>query len=327
MTTTTAPFRRFAWSVLGYDLAVIVWGAYVRATGSGAGCGRHWPTCQGEVIPRSPAVETLIELTHRVTSGLAFLLVVALLVWARRLLAPGHPARKAAALSLAFMVTEALLGAGLVLFGWVARDASASRALAMSLHLANTFALLAALTLTAAWSEGPAGLAPRGRGALPIALALGAGAMLLVGITGAVTALGDTLFPAATLAEGLRQDLDPRTQLLLRLRVVHPPAAVLAGLVLVYGATLAARGSASPRARRAALVLGALVVVQLVAGAVNLGLLAPVGLQLVHLLLADLVWIALVVLAAASLAPTPFPRRSPRSSGTWRRAAPGTSAR
>ena len=303
-TPRTTPFRRFAWAVLGYDLAVIVWGAYVRATGSGAGCGRHWPTCQGEVIPRSPAVATLIELTHRVTSGLAFLLVVALLVWARRVLAPGHPARKAAALSLVFMVTEALLGAGLVLFGWVARDASASRALAMSLHLANTFALLAALALTAAWSEGPAGLAPRGRGTLPLVLALGAGAMLLVGITGAVTALGDTLFPAATLAEGLRQDLQPRTLLLLRLRVVHPPAAVLAGLVLVYGASLAARGAASARARRMALVLGALVVVQLVAGAVNLGLLAPVWLQLVHLLLADLVWVSLVVLAGAALAPT-----------------------
>lgn len=301
--TRTTPFRRFAWFVLGYDLAVIAWGAFVRATGSGAGCGRHWPTCQGEVIPRSPAVETLVELTHRVSSGLALLMVIALLVWARRAYAPGHPARKAAALSLAFMVTEALLGAGLVLFGWVARDASAARAVAMSLHLVNTFALLAALALTAAWSEGPAGLAPRGRGALPLALALGAAAMLLVGITGAVAALGDTLFPAATLAEGLRQDLDPRTAMLLRLRVVHPPAAVLAGLTLVYGASLAARGAASLRARRAALVLAALVVVQIVAGAVNLGLLAPVWLQLVHLLLADLVWIALVILAAASLAP------------------------
>lgn len=310
-TTPTAPFRRFAWLVLGYDLAVIVWGAYVRATGSGAGCGRHWPTCQGEVIPRSPAASTLIELAHRLSSGLAFLLVVALLVWARRALARGHPARKAAALSLVFMVTEALLGAGLVLFGWVAKDASAARALAMSLHLANTFALLAALALTAAWSEGPAGLAPRGRGALPLALALGAGAMLLVGITGAVAALGDTLFPPATLAAGLRQDLDPRTALLLRLRVVHPPAAVFAALALFNGAALAARGSATPRVRRAALVLSGLVVVQVLAGAVNLGLLAPVWLQLVHLLLADLVWIGLVVLAAASLGPAEARAPSP----------------
>lgn len=300
---TTSRFRRFAWTVLGYDLAVIAWGAYVRATGSGAGCGRHWPTCQGEVIPRAPAVETLVELAHRVTSGLAFLLVAALLVWARRAFAPGHPARKAAGLSLAFMVAEALLGAGLVLFGWVARDASLSRGLVMSLHLANTFALLAALALTAAWSEGPAGLAPRGRGALPLALGLGAGAMLVVGVTGAIAALGDTLFPSSTLAAGLRQDLDPRTLLLLRLRVVHPFAAVLAGLSLVYAASLAARGSASPRVRRAALALSALVVAQIVAGAVNLGLLAPVGLQLLHLLLADLVWIAVVLLAAASLGP------------------------
>ena len=155
-------FARFAWSVLAYDVAVIAWGALVRATGSGAGCGQHWPTCNGQVVPRSPAAQTLVEFTHRVTSGIALLLVVVLVLWARRVFARGHPVRKAAALSLVFIITEALLGAGLVLFGWVAKDASAGRGWAMGLHLANTFLLLAALALTAAFGERRSGLAGSG---------------------------------------------------------------------------------------------------------------------------------------------------------------------
>src|SRR5919204_1627778 len=166
-------FRRFAWATLGYNVAVIAWGALVRATGSGAGCGRHWPMCNGQVVPRSPALETAVEFTHRATSGASLLLVAALVVWARRALPRGHAARRAAAFSGLFIVTEALLGAGLVLFGWVAKDASAGRGWAMALHLANTFLLLAALALTAGLSrpaETPAG--DRGPGALPLLIAL-----------------------------------------------------------------------------------------------------------------------------------------------------------
>src|SRR6188472_342187 len=107
---------RFAWAVLAYNVAVIVWGAYVRATGSGAGCGAHWPLCNGTVILRAPAVETLIEFSHRATSGLSLILVVVLFFWARRVAAAGHPVRLGATLSLAFMLSEAALGAGLVLF-------------------------------------------------------------------------------------------------------------------------------------------------------------------------------------------------------------------
>ena len=55
------PFTRFAWAVLAANLAVVAWGAFVRATGSGAGCGQHWPPCNGAVVPRSPTAETAIE--------------------------------------------------------------------------------------------------------------------------------------------------------------------------------------------------------------------------------------------------------------------------
>src|SRR6476619_8099844 len=146
-----ARLARFTWVVLIYNVAVIVWGAYVRATGSGAGCGAHWPLCNGEIIPRSGRVATLIEFSHRLTSGAALAAVVFLLIWTWRACRPGHPARRGAALAMFFMLTEAGVGAGLVLFQLVADNASFARAMFLSVHLINTFTLLAFLALTA-WS-------------------------------------------------------------------------------------------------------------------------------------------------------------------------------
>jgi len=299
-------FTRFAWSVLAWNLAVVAWGAFVRATGSGAGCGRHWPMCNGEIVPRAAAVETAIELTHRASSGLALLLVVALVAWAVRSFPRGHAARKAAWASLALMLTEALVGAGLVLFGWVAKDASAARGWVVAIHLTNTFLLLAALALAAEWSARPGGIALRGRGASAAGLAAGLAAVLLAGVTGAIAALGDTLFPATSFAEGLRHELSGDAHLLLRLRLLHPFAAIAAGVALLAVARLALRSQGDRRVRRAALALAALVAVEIALGVLNVLLLAPVGLQLVHLLVADGIWLALVLLAAAMLAPNPM---------------------
>jgi heme A synthase len=293
---------RFAWAVVAYTLAVILWGAYVRATGSGAGCGQHWPLCNGEVVPRAPAVETIIELAHRVTSGLALLAVVALVVVAWRARPAGHPARRAAAWSLVFMLTEAAVGAGLVLFELVADNASLARALFMAVHLANTFVLLAAMALTARWlHDGPAGFAVGGRGGRAATLGVLAGGVLLVGVSGAVAALGDTLFPATSLAHALEQDLSPASHVLLRLRLVHPTlAAVVAAALIVIAPRIPAaaddRWGLAPGAWVAALAG-----IQSALGALNVLLLAPVWLQLVHLLLADLLWIAVVLLGAAAL--------------------------
>jgi heme a synthase len=297
-------FSRFTWFVLAYQLAVVAWGALVRATGSGAGCGAHWPLCNGVVLPRAPQTATLIELAHRVTSGLALVLVLAVFAWARRALPRGHAARHAAAASLAFIVLEALLGAALVLFGWVAKDESASRAWVMSLHLVNTFLLLGALALAAGWSgdtqedevTGPPGVLPLWVGAALVA-------MLLAGVSGSVAALGDTLFPATSFAEGLRQELHPGARVLLKLRLVHPFAALAAGALVAAVAVLAPRLRPAPHVRQAGTALLVVVLLQVVAGAVNVLLLAPVWLQLVHLALADLAWIGLVVVGAWALAP------------------------
>ncbi len=166
---TRVRLGHYAWGVLVWNVLVALWGAYVRATGSGAGCGSHWPTCNGEIIPRSPQLETLIEFAHRVTSGLAFLSVLLLFLLALRLLPKGHPARLGAGLSFLFMVTESLVGASLVLFGWTAHNVSAERAVVQMVHLANTYFLLASLTLTAWWASGgrPCALGGRGRWGRP----------------------------------------------------------------------------------------------------------------------------------------------------------------
>jgi heme A synthase len=300
---TESRLRTLAWASLAFTLVVIVWGAFVRASGSGAGCGSHWPTCNGEVLPHPRSVEMAIELAHRVTSGLSLLLVVATFLGARRALPAGHPARAGAALALLFMMTEALVGAALVLFEHVATDRSAARAAWMSLHLVNTFLLVASMTLTASFASGAPAPRARGQAGVVALLAAGAAGLLVVGTTGAIAALGDTLFASKTLAEGLALDASPSAHFLLRLRALHPVAAVVvaAGLLGLRRPIEARRPT--PAVRRAARWLGALVWAQIAAGAVNLVLLAPAAMQLVHLLLADLVWIAFVLLGGAALAP------------------------
>ena len=297
---TTAGLTRFAWLTLAYNIGVILWGAYVRATGSGAGCGEHWPLCNGVVIPRDPSAATLIEFSHRLTSGLALIAVVVLLVWVWRSCAPGHPARRGAAWTVFFMLTEAGVGAGLVLFQLVAENASMARALFMVVHLANTFILLACLTLTAWWVSGGSPVSARARRGTAALLAAAAIGLLVVGSSGAVAALGDTLFPDSSLANALRADLSPTSHVLVRLRFLHPMFAIIvtAALMIGSGAMAVGKGKA---AWRFAMGVVALSAVQLVLGFVNVLLLAPVWMQMIHLLVADLLWIAFVLFGAAVL--------------------------
>ena len=295
---------RYAWFVLAWNVAVILWGAYVRATGSGAGCGAHWPLCNGEVVPLAPDSAMLVEFSHRLSSGLALVAVIVLAVWIRRTVAPGHPARRAGMAAAVFIVVEALLGAGLVLFRLVAQDESLARAMVMPLHLANTLVLLACLTLTAHFLSGGAPVAIAGRtrtfGALLALLIL----MIGVGKTGAIAALGDTLYPARSFMDGFKADLSPASSLLLRLRILHPALGVTVGAMLVFGAGAVPLSAADRRGRLAKRAVIVLAIAQVLLGFVNVWLLAPVWMQLTHLLVADLLWIGLVVLTASALART-----------------------
>ncbi|MBV9768841.1 MAG: COX15/CtaA family protein [Bryobacterales bacterium] len=290
--TRDANFTRFAWGVLAWNVLVVLWGAYVRASGSGAGCGSHWPLCNGEVVPIAPRIQTIIEFTHRMMSGVALLGVIALWLWSRAAFVRGSRVRRMALASLVFLIVEALLGAGLVLFNYVDKDQSVGRAFYLSLHLVNTLLLLAALVLTAWFSRyGNQKAEARSRlvaATLPIAI--------VVSVTGAIAALGDTLFPATSLAQGFHQDFSSAANLLLRLRVLHPMLATLAAFYFVAVAVIVLRSKQHPVAAKLGVAVLVLVLAQLCAGAINLILLAPVWMQITHLLLADLVWLSLVLL-------------------------------
>ena len=291
--------KRFSWAVLAYFIAVILWGTLVRATGSGAGCGDHWPLCNGTVIQYSPRADTMIEFTHRLTSGISFFSVVGLLVWTLRATSRGHLARVTALLAVLFTVVEALLGALLVKLELTAQSQSPLRAPYLALHLANTLLLLAALTLTAHLLGRTRGYMLNGiRLVAPAGAIAGILLVLIVGVTGSLAALGDTLFPASSLGTALRQDFSPGTGWLVRWRWTHPTVAFLASVFLIWILVRAARHTARWDNRRLSALVLVLLAAQYVLGVMDVTLLAPVWLQLVHLLGADVLWAALVVLTA-----------------------------
>jgi heme A synthase len=298
-------YARFAWGVLGFNLLVIIWGGFVRASGSGAGCGSHWPLCNGELVPHAPAVATLIEFGHRITSGLALLLIAGLVFGAWRLFPRGHVVRRGAAFSALFIVSEALIGAGLVLLEHVAHDTSVARGFWMAGHLINTFLLVAALALTAWWASGGGRVRLRGQGGLAVLLVTAVIGMLALGISGAITALGDTLFPVSTFAEGKALTFSPSAHVFVRLRIWHPALALAVGAFVLMTAFVAVVARPHFTTRRLALGLGAAYATQIFVGLTNMWLLAPVPIQLVHLLLSDVIWILLVLLAASTLAAEP----------------------
>lgn len=295
----------FAWSVLAYNLLVIAWGAFVRASGSGAGCGKHWPLCNGEVVPQPKSVATVIEATHRLTSGVAVVAVLVLMVWTLRAVPRGHRARSASIAATVFIFGEALIGAGLVLFELVAHDASMKRGLSMILHLGNTFLLLGALTVTAWTLTVESGPAKRdvtlSGGAVRLLVWLALTGILFLGSSGAIAALGDTLFPAASLKEGMAQDLSPLAHVFLRLRVLHPVIALATGILVFVTASGVRMLRPTRRVRTFSKLVTVVFMTQFVVGLANLSLLAPVPMQIIHLLLADATWIALVLMAWETL--------------------------
>jgi cytochrome c oxidase assembly protein subunit 15 len=273
---------------------VILWGAVVRATGSGAGCGNHWPLCNGDFFPHHPRLATVIEFTHRSMSGICTALVALLITATFRLRPRGHRARRAVVWCGVLLITEALLGAVLVKGGYVESNASYMRVFMQCIHFTNTMLLLAALSLTWWWlgdreplSKQPA----RTRSLAWFAL----GATVVVGATGSVAALADTLFPAPSLRAGLMEDFAATAPLIVRMRWLHPAAAVLAMVcALALGLKL--------RSRLGNTVL-ALIAAQILLGAADLLLLAPTWMQVLHLLGADIFWIVLVAACASVIAP------------------------
>ncbi|MFV9507234.1 MAG: COX15/CtaA family protein [Oscillochloridaceae bacterium umkhey_bin13] len=295
-------YALFAWANVAYNLLVIIWGAFVRASGSGAGCGDHWPLCDGQVIPVAPSTEMMIEFTHRVTSGLAMIGALIMLIWAFRIYERGHIVRRGATVTMVFMIIEALLGAALVIFSLVAMNTSAVRAWMMGLHLINTFLLVGAMTLTAWWASGGAPISLRSHGRLPLFLGLGLLGTALVGASGAVTALGDTLLHHGALPGGVTQAITSDSHPLVQMRIIHPIIAVLFSIYILYMVRVVTDQRNEPLVHRLAWALPTMFFIQILIGCVNVTLKAPVWMQLTHLLVADLTWIVQVLLAAVALA-------------------------
>jgi len=299
----TQPAARFAWIVLGFFILVVLWGAVVRASGSGGGCGTNWPLCNGDFVPHHPRLATIIEFTHRSTSGICTVLLAALAFWTFAITPRRHRARRAVLWSVALLIVEAFLGAVLVLRGYVENNISTGRVVAQSIHFTNTMLLMAALALTAWFLRRPASPAaprfpaPSGTRGIAIVAIL---ATILVGATGSLAALADTLFPSTSVLAGLASDFAAGSPLLVRMRWFHPAATIL-GCVCVL-LLIRAEKPRHPFRGLSGLVLASMAL-QFLLGAADVLLLAPTWMQVLHLLGADVYWIALVILAARSLWP------------------------
>ncbi|MES1173696.1 MAG: COX15/CtaA family protein [Myxococcales bacterium] len=295
-------FSRFAWALLGYTLLVILFGAVVRITGSGAGCGQHWPSCNGELLQLPQTLKTGIEYGHRATSGLSVIAIIALLAGAFRLYPSGHAVRRAAGLAFLMILVEALIGALLVKLRLVEHDASYGRIVVLPLHLLSTALLTAALTWCAFFADVDAPSAQRLPGRVRALLLFAGLGILLVSATGAVTALGDTVYPAQAsgFTARLQEDQGASANLLQRMRGVHPFLAIAVAAYVAYAAALLWGFGNHRGVKRASLALALCVSLQVLAGALNVWLSAPGPMQVVHLLLANFTWISLIVLAAAA---------------------------
>jgi len=306
---------RFAWATLCFNVAVALWGAFVRATGSGAGCGNKWPSCGGSVLGTSAKAQTIIEFTHRTTSGIALLMVAILLLWCWRATSKGNWARYSAILATAFLANEALLGAALVLLGHVAGDQSAMRVLFLCLHFGNTLLLLAMLALTAAWLQsGSESFTLIKKRTEVSTVVVGLLAVLAIGMTGTVAALGDTLFPAPSLRASILRDFSSGSPGLLHFRLLHPLLAVIAGIYVIW---VVVKNTSRPIGQsRASMALIMLLFAQVGIGMLNVLTLAPVWLQILHLLVADVIWISLVLASAALVLENPYARSGDRQAVT-----------
>ena len=303
--TRKSRFILFAWLTLGVTIIVILWGDVVQATGSGDGCGAYWPVCNGEVLPAFAGRETFIEFTHRVTSGFVGIMSLVLFIWSRMSFSRGSLVRRGAAFTLFFMFTESLVGAVLVVFRLVGEDASMARVVIAPLHLLNTLLLIAALVLTLYFAYGGNRPSWKGQGNMAWLLACG---MFLIGVVsamGAITSLGDAIFPVASTEEAIRRSVTEGEHFLVRLRVWHPVVSIFAGIYLIVASWMIHRVKGGNFIQAMGIGVFAVFVLQMIVGTLNVITAASLTTQLIHILLADGLWSFWVLLAASALAIKP----------------------
>ena len=291
-------FAKYVWVVLFYNLAAVAWGVFVRASKSGDGCGSHWPLCDGDSTPIMGSAARIVEASHRISTGLIGLLGLIMVVWAFKIFAKGHLARKAAVASMGMIIFEGLIGAALVKFKLVTDNDSAARAGVMAFHVVSTFLLLGSISVTALAGSGMRRISFKGQGTVGWILGMSAFGIVMLGISGSISALGHQLKPTTDV---LKAALDPATHWMVRLQPWHPLIAVSIGLYLVLAAGLLQHLRPDPLVKLAGKWVVGLYAIQLMIGAVNIWIKAPIAMQMFHLVFADLNWVSLVVLAAVCL--------------------------
>lgn len=300
-------FAKYAWVVLAYNLLVVLWGVFLRASKSGDGCGMHWLTCHGEVLPSAPQFKTVIEFTHRIMSAFDGLLMLILLGWAfwiwyKRRETSSRSTLRLAAASFFFVLTEGAIGAGLVLTGNTAETLTSARPFWMAAHLINTFILLAFLTLTARSASLRSILRLRAEPKYLAGILIGVVAIFIVSISGSIAALSNMIFPSGSLSEGMAKDFSETSHILLRLRLLHPVTAILTSVFLVFlTGWLAKERSGNKSVLWWSNVITILILVQIAFGGATLLMLAPIVMQLGHLLLVDAIWISYILFSASFL--------------------------
>jgi len=271
----------------GLFLAIssILAGAIVRATGSGDGCGSTWPTCKGRVIPELSDIPELIEFSHRAVSGI--LLVVTLIIFLKTRDLEKNNLKKVISNYLTFFVVlEAVIGAVIVLFEWVGLNSSLPRIVAVPIHLVNTFGLLACfIALYKVVKDDQQSIKGIVDNQFLVVLCL----FLLSGATGSITALADVLFPSESFIQGFVEDFDETSELLTRLRILHPIVASLLSITLFFESN---RLKKTYKLNTKSLKLMVLVAVTL--GAVNVLSNIWLPLSVFHLAIADFLWITYI---------------------------------
>ena len=292
-------YVRILW---GYTIIVVLWGAWVRVSKSGDGCGRSWPLCRGEILPgniSSVDTSTWIEWTHRFSTGVFGLAVILLVIMAFKIFPTGHRVRKLCLWTLFFTLTEALIGAKLVLSELVGEVSSFQRAFVMSIHQVNSLLLTGSLALS---FKNPhnyhQSLLFKKDKYLKLKSYILKIGFLLLSVTGAIAALSSTLFPSESLVEGFWLDLQKQSHWLVQWRISHPFFAVCYVAVSVFllsSFKLKIKEGVIMKKEylRHTVRVNLLIFLYLLAfmiGLTNLLTLSPITLKLIHLTVTHILW-------------------------------------
>ena len=267
------------------SIASILAGAFVRATGSGDGCGATWPTCKGKIIPALSDTSELIEFSHRSVSGV--LLVVTLIIFAKtRKFQKDSLVRIVTNYLTFFVIFEALIGAVIVIFEWVGLNSSLPRIIAVPIHLVNTFGLLGSYAILYKILQDDL---QNIKNMFNKNFLLISSLFLLSGATGSITALADVLFPSASFVEGFLADFDRTSEVLTRLRILHPIISSTLSIVLyVYATGIRKKYNVSVKP------LQILILIAVFLGVINVLSNIVLPLSILHLAIADFLWISYI---------------------------------